>query len=400
MRWIALLAMSWAQDTGRVMAYNLLYYGSTPGYCNTSCKDRQLRTIVGYIRPHIIGFNEIAPSAGYFRRLLDSVLNIGGITYWRSSQYANPSNSNIVSGLFYDSRRWEWIRQDLVTNQGGLRDVYAYHLYYKEPWLSSGEDTLFLVVIVSHLKAGDTPADQQARSQAAAAIRQYIANLPPARRRFVIEMGDHNLYADTEPAYQTLIQTMVDPGPAGPWSDNPAYAFFHTQSTRLQRLADGGVGGGLNDRFDFIFFSPECTTATARARYIPGSFRVIGQDGQHFRRALIDQPLPTGYPPDLINALYVMSDHLPVVADFALSVRLSSAHLDRPEAYHPFSWRLDGNKLYLFAHQPCVIEIWDVLGRLVSWQQFMAGETKAEELPHGVYMLRSGQYVQKLLYLP
>lgn len=69
MRWIALLAMSWAQDTVRVMAYNLLYYGSTPGYCNTSCKDRQLRTIVGYIRPHIIGFNEIAPVGGIFSAL-------------------------------------------------------------------------------------------------------------------------------------------------------------------------------------------------------------------------------------------------------------------------------------------------------------------------------------------
>ncbi len=85
MRWsLFLLSLLWAQDTIRVLTYNLLSYGQTSGYCLTDCKDRQLRTIIGFVQPDLIVFNEIAPYPQYVRRLLDSVLNIGGVSYWRS----------------------------------------------------------------------------------------------------------------------------------------------------------------------------------------------------------------------------------------------------------------------------------------------------------------------------
>ncbi|MCS7189035.1 MAG: hypothetical protein RMJ66_05340, partial [Bacteroidia bacterium] len=266
MRMVILLPLvGLGQDTIKVMACNLLRYGATPGYCDLTCKDQQLRTIISYVRPDLIGINEISNSPLLFRRLLDSVLNVGGINYWRSSLYQNPSNSPIVSALFYDSRRFGWLGQSHITAQGGLRDIYAFHLYYKEPNLSQTQDTLFLTVIVVHFKAGNTTEDAQLRAQAAWEIKQYIQNLPLNRRKFIIQMGDHNLYTDTEEAYQALRQVLVDPGPAGAWSGNSTYAFFHTQSTRLQMLPDEGLGGGLDDRFDFIFFSPECTTSTSRA---------------------------------------------------------------------------------------------------------------------------------------
>ncbi|MCX7607288.1 MAG: hypothetical protein N2170_08525 [Bacteroidia bacterium] len=375
------------QDTLRFMAYNLLRYGATPGYCDIRCKDAQLRTILSYVRPHVIGFNEIAPSPGLFRRLLDSVLNIGGITYWRSSSYSNPSNSDIVNGLFYDSRRLGWLRQDLITTQGGLRDIYAYHLYYLEPTLAQTQDTLFLIAIVSHLKAGNTPADAQTRSQAALQIQQYIENLPLQRRRFVVEMGDHNLYGAGEMAYQTLTQTLVDPGPAGPWSGNPAYAFFHTQSTRVQSLADGGSGGGMDDRFDFIFFSPSCTTQSGKARYIPGSLRAVGQDGQRFKQALTSPPLPSGYSAALINALYAMSDHLPVIADFALSVVPAATSLQTASSL-PLSISVNKGELALEAQQPISFRLVDVWGKEQHKGSLSAGETLQLVLPSGIYLLQ------------
>lgn len=389
MRCLLLLPLlAGAQDTLHVVAYNILRYGATPGYCDTRCKDQQLRTIFSYLQPDLIGINEIGPSAALVRRLLDSVLNINGVDYWRSSLYQNTVNSDIVSALFYDSRRLGWLGQTLITTQGGLRDVFAYHLYYKEPNLAQTQDTLFLVAIVSHLKAGNGTSDAQTRAQAATAIRQYIQNLPPDRRRFVLEMGDHNLYSSSETAYQELTQVLVDPGPAGSWSNNSAFAFYHTQSTRSTSLADGGSGGGMDDRFDFILFSPECTTSTARARYVPGSFRAVGQDGQRFKQSINAAPLPSGYPTSVINALYVTSDHLPVSARFALSVQPATGLSTAPEKTPPLRWWIEGSTLCLQANEPLTMRIGDLVGRIWVYETLSAGENRTYSLPAGVYFLQ------------
>jgi hypothetical protein len=44
-----------------------------------------------------------------------------------------------------------------------------------------------------------------------------------------------------------------------------------------------------------------------------GSYQVIGQDGLHVNKALIDPPSNPTIPSDMTNALYYMSEHLPVV---------------------------------------------------------------------------------------
>ena len=53
-----------AGDTLRVMTYNLMYFGSsttdcTPAVNLQSVKEAHLRTIIPYVRPHIIGFQEV-----------------------------------------------------------------------------------------------------------------------------------------------------------------------------------------------------------------------------------------------------------------------------------------------------------------------------------------------------
>lgn len=395
-------ALLWGQDTLRVMSYNLLTYGATSGYCDTRCKDQQLRTLVSFVRPHLLGVNEVGPSPALVRRLLDSVLNVGGVTWWRSSVYANTTGSNIVSALFYDSRRLGWLKQELVTTQGGLRDIYAYHLYYRDPALAQTGDTLFVLVLVSHLKAGNAPSNAQARAQAAAAIRQYIQGLPSTRSSFILEMGDHNLYGSSEGAYQELAQVLVDPGPAGPWSGNPQYAFFHSQSTRFESLVDGGIGGGLNDRFDFIFFSPACTTTSARARYVGGSFRVLGQDGQHFGKALTDPPVPIGYSAQIVNALYAMSDHLPVIAEFALSVNPAVSSLLLQEEKR--SWRVwaEGGQLVLTSERAVACRVFDGAGRLGAVVELEPGEVRKLDLRPSLYAVQESRTgaVQKVLLLP
>ena len=47
--------------------------------------------------------------------------------------------------------------------------------------------------------------------------------------------------------------------------------------------------------------------------YIPNSCIAVGNDGNHFDLAIIDEPVNTAAPDSVINAIYYMSDHLPVL---------------------------------------------------------------------------------------
>ncbi len=396
MRLLLMISVLWAQDTLRVLAYNLLNYGNTPGYCDTRCKDQQLRVIVNHVRPALIGFNEIAPYAGYVRRILDSVLNVGGVTWWRSGVFANVANGDRISMVFYDERRFGWLGQTLVTTQGGLRDVYAYHLYYKDRTLATHQDTLFVTVIVSHLKAGNTTSDATTRAQAATAIRNYIQSLPAPKQAFVLDLGDHNLHGASEAAYQRLVEVLVDPGPTGEWDNNPTYATYHTQSTRVQSLADGGSSGGLDSRFDFIFFSPACTTNSAKARYVPNSYKALGQDGLHYERNITDAPPAAGLPQSVLNALYALSDHLPVYADFALAIPSALTSLAQAQTHAPFFVVQGGTQITLEATEIAYFEILTIQGERLWAGTLAAGEGQTLNPAPGLYLIRAYQGGQSI----
>ena len=80
-------------------------------------------------------------------------------------------------------------------------------------------------------------------------------------------------------------------------------------------MGDGGATGGLDDRFDLILCSYALTNSTA-LEYIPSSYTVYGNDGNHYNKAITDSPVydPPGIADatDLLNA----SDHLPVYVEF------------------------------------------------------------------------------------
>ncbi len=72
------------------------------------------------------------------------------------------------------------------------------------------------------------------------------------------------------------------------------------------------VGGGLDDRFDFILISNNVKYGNKKVKYVPGSFHVVGQDGKHFNEAVNSAPTNTSVPANVLSALYNNSDHLPV----------------------------------------------------------------------------------------
>ena len=101
-----LLAAFWAgraQDTLRMMQYNLMYYTNNSGVsdCNATTnnldqKDANLRTIFEYVMPDVFCVNEIGSNVTYADRILDNVINTNGRDYYRHGPLTNYSGGYIA----------------------------------------------------------------------------------------------------------------------------------------------------------------------------------------------------------------------------------------------------------------------------------------------------------------
>jgi hypothetical protein len=314
-----------AQDTLRVMVYNLLYYGVYFSNCNANNnnpndKDLYLRTILEYDQPDILVVNEISSDAYYHQRVLDSVLHkIPGSQYARAGSQ-KISNSSIMNMLYYNTEKLALRSQHIM--QSITRDINLYSLYYKSPDLAYG-DTAFIHCIGAHLKAGSSSGDQQTRrNQVNNVIAWLQNNRQPGNFLF---MGDLNVKTVEELSMQALLYgsdisfRFYDPvNQLGHWNNNANFTMYHTQSTHTSSPGSCHSGGGLDDRFDFILASDDIMQGNQKVRYIEDSYRTLGQDGLHLNRALIDSPANLSAPVEVLQALYLNSDHLPVLLSLAV----------------------------------------------------------------------------------
>ena len=140
-------------------------------------------------------------------------------------------------------------------------------------------------------------------------------------------MGDFNFYRSSEAGFQTLtsasagsVYQFQDPiNRVGSWTGNASFADVHTQCPRTDNNGGCYSGGGLDDRFDFILMNRHLLNDSAGIRFIPGSYKVPGNDGQHFNSSINSSPVNTSAPAAVISALYLASDHLPVQADLRVA---------------------------------------------------------------------------------
>lgn len=310
-----------AQDTVTVMQYNLLQYGNYQGYggCsettnNTQDKDEAIRTILDYVKPDILTVCEFGATQNLMNDFLRHNLN-DGVNYWKTDNIINYQNSNLINHIFYDSRKMELKKH--VALRTYPRDTDVYELYLKTPGLIAG-DTIKLVCVVAHPKAGNSSTDMTQRQALMNVVMAYVSQHYADEN--VLFMGDFNLYRATESAYQLVTKTysdnearFVDPmlneGGVGDWNNNSRYARFHTQSTRTEGSCFSS--GGLDDRFDFILMSDEVIMGEKSIRYIEHSYKAVGNDGYHFNKS-INQNGNSAVPADVAQALYDCSDHLPV----------------------------------------------------------------------------------------
>lgn len=304
-------------DTVTVMSYNLLFYGANTSFCTTGnnnlfTKNGHICTIMNHVRPDILGVQEMGASVGTTIGFLNDVLNANGETRWARANYMNTTTSNIISILYFDATKFGITNQHPIVTP--LRDIVYYRLFYRQ--IPPSNDTVFLNVAVMHLKAGSTAADVSQRGQETQAMMSYFNSI--GLRGNLVVMGDFNTNSSSEAGYVNMIThpnpdiRLMDPvNRPGTWWNNVAFADLHTQSPRV--TSDGcKSGGGMDDRYDQILINEFVRTDSARVRYIPGSYRAIGNDGQRFKGNLIS-PTNTSEPAAVITALNENSDHLPVI---------------------------------------------------------------------------------------
>lgn len=316
-----------SQDTLKVMHYNLLNFGVFTDYCTLNNNDpadktEWLKVIVDYYLPDVMAVNEIAPSTYYQDLVLNDVMNASGRDYFERAQGTNVAGSQIVNMLYYNSNKFGLAMQDIVEHY--LRDMNVYKLFYKSVGLGNGADTTFLYVFSAHLKAGTSGDDKVTRGQMAGLIMDYIETNQITDACLV--SGDFNLQNNLEQAWLNFttgnqeIYNLSDPANMeGIWHNNPDFASVHSQSTNI--YSNGCISaGGMDDRFDFILINNALKNEDADIKYINGSYATLGQDGQRLNGSVVDPPNISA-PQHVINAMFHLSDHLPLMLELEVQVQ-------------------------------------------------------------------------------
>lgn len=302
-----------AQETLKVMTYNLLRYGAQGISCTptgVTARNAWFTAIMSEAQPDIFGVNEVGPYAGPTApatNILNNILKPINPSYAAANVTFN-NTQDVANAFFYNSEKLGLKSQAVIPHS--LRNIDYYRLYYKGPGLATG-DTTWIEVVLLHLHSSDASI----RSSQTSAVMTYLGNL--GRPGNFIIMGDMNMDGSGAGAYQNMVTSanpnidMADPiSLTGTWTNNTNAKHAWSQSTRSgSGGADCGSGGGLNDRFDIILTSNAIINNTDDVRYVPGSYRVFGNP---------NAPNPA-VGSAAQAALAPMSDHYPVLLSLEIS---------------------------------------------------------------------------------
>ena len=282
------------------MTYNMLNFVLT----DTLERNPYFRTIFSSIQPDILVCQEMTSQTGV-NGFLVRVLNRVSSGY-AAGTFINGFDTD--NAIYYKTSLFTFLSNTPIAT--ALRDINEFRLR-----CNATGDTIIIYSV--HLKSSDTSSDSLKRAAEVDSLRKRTNSLPPNSNFIVV--GDYNIYDSGELAFQKLLnQTLpgyfIDPlNLIGHWN-NGIFAPYHTQSTRVRNLGDGGATGGLDDRFDMILMSQEIINS-GRITYVPGSYHAYGNDGNHYNDS-INKPPNAVVSQQVANALHYASDHLPVVASF------------------------------------------------------------------------------------
>lgn len=403
-----------AQDNLKIMQYNLTYYGQTTSWCtttnnNVSQKDGYLNTIIDYVNPDVFCVNELGITySGGDNIIADRLLNnVMGSEYARGT---HTGTSNICNMIYYRKSKLGFVKQTHINKDlsGGdlIREIDFYTLYYKDTNLATHKDTIYLTFCVAHLKAGSWSEDELERQKATAAAMKHIEDKNYTKNVFF--MGDLNLYTDQEQAYQNLTNhsnsaiNFYDPiNQEGEWHNgNFDFGAYHTQSTRDDSNTNDDCysGGGLDDRFDFILINKNVRDYLNGVQYKSGTYKALGQDGSATdNNSAMATTTNTAVDATTAQALFEMSDHLPVVLELEvtqgpLSVK-NEETISSIELNNPFN---DELKVRISARKQLnnvSIDLYDITGQNLFTETLSVNNTRffsslnTKNIPQGIYLL-------------
>jgi Endonuclease/Exonuclease/phosphatase family len=250
---------------------------------------------------------------------------------YQATQNGSNADGNGPNGLVYNTKTLNLLASVGVGTPGGpsngeYRQVVRYEF---QPVGDTGSTGIFYTY-VAHSKSGGTSADATDRNEEAQIIRNDEATLPA--NAAVIYMGDFNTTASSDASYQTLTASTSPSGVAqgagfdpinmpGNWDLNSAFRGIMTESATNLRYRDDHqlvTQNILND-------------APGELGYIASTYNAFGNNGTTPEGGSVDSGSDTALNNDLVqdgptfisaSTLYgdltTASDHLPVVADYAL----------------------------------------------------------------------------------
>ena len=304
------------QETFNLMFYNVLNYPDQ-GPAN---RIDNLDVILLDYQPDIFMVCEINTVQGSndILNALQAVKTdfLGANFVTNTSDDLTGDQNDLQNMLYYDSSKFILEAQTEISTD--VRDFNHYTL--KLNTVDQGTNPIILNVIVCHLKSSSGTQNQNIRLQMVNDLVTYLDTFPSDE--LVLIGGDLNLYTNSEPAFQELIDvtnniTFIDPANRiGSWHNNLTYLDVFTQSTRTQS-GMGGATGGFDDRFDFIMTSENMTTSTDLF-YVSNSYQVYGNNGN---TSCYNQEINSAncsgadFDQTIRDTLYFMSDHLPVTVE-------------------------------------------------------------------------------------
>ena len=331
-----------AQDeTLKVLSYNLLNYPNPA--IPVDYRADTLKKIIDYYTPDLFLMQELKSSTG-FSFILNNVFNTDGVDNYESGtwepQHSNPGSTwKLQQNVIYNTQKLALSYETFLYTV--RRDINVFKFYFKDPNLATHLDTTYLYAITLHLKSSQGADNEAQRLAMIEILENFLDTISPDAH--VIVGGDYNLYTSDEAAYQLMLNTsnsivLADPlNSPGTWHNNTNFRFVHTQSTRTIPINDDGAGGGMDDRFDFIMVSENLMEQSNSVSVGEATYEAIGNNGNCFNARIIDCE-DNDVPANVINALYQMSDHLPV----KMELEIDYPFADAINEYHKYSIKIIG----------------------------------------------------------
>ena len=135
----------------------------------------------------------------------------------------------------------------------------------------------------------------------------------------------------------------------------------------------------------------DLNTGLKGLRYVNGSYRAVGNDGNHFNSPIIGAPTNSSEPSNVIDALYIMSDHLPVYMETYVNLNVGLDEEQKNAAWKGYVKQ--GNFVFesLSAEQSLSVEVFDIVGKQIVATNFQSTNRFTQPLSSygkGVYFVK------------